>query len=186
LKENPNTPNLLWDRMRYGDSAALQELYNTFYQYLFGAGFKLCLNRELTKDCIQDLFLSIWTKRAKIPQVSSVGAYLRICLRRKIIDALKKEQLLENSVSSDDYEQEFSFEDVIIAFQTQQETKQRLEKALLQLTKKQKEVIRLRFFENKNFEEIAQILNSESRTIYNHMYEAMKLLRYYLSSIYTS
>jgi RNA polymerase sigma factor (sigma-70 family) len=185
LKENAHTTNLLWDRMRSGDSAALQELYNAYYQYLFGAGFSLCLDKEVTKDCIQDLFLGIWTKRTHLKPVSSVGAYLRICLRRKIIDILKKEQLLGQNISSDEYEKQFSYEDVIIAFQTEQETKLRLEKALTQLTKKQREVIRLRFFENKNIEEIACLLNSESRTIYNHMYEAMKQLRYYLSSIYT-
>jgi RNA polymerase sigma factor (sigma-70 family) len=186
LKENAHTANLLWDRMRSGDSVALQELYNTYYQYLFGAGFSLCLDKEVTKDCIQDLFLGIWTKRAHLRPVSSVGAYLRICLRRKIIDILKKEQLLGQNISSDEYEMQFSYEDVIIAFQTEQETKSKLEKALTQLTNKQREVIRLRFFENKNIEEIARLLNSESRTIYNHMYEAMKQLRYYLSSIYTS
>jgi RNA polymerase sigma-70 factor (ECF subfamily) len=185
LKENAHTTNLLWDRMRSGDPAALQELYNAYYQYLFGAGFSLCLDKEVTKDCIQDLFLGIWTKRAHLKPVSSVGAYLRICLRRKIIDILKKEQLLGQNISSDEYEKQFSYEDVIIAFQTEQETKLKLEKALTQLTNKQREVIRLRFFENKNIEEIARLLNSESRTIYNHMYEAMKQLRYYLSSIYT-
>lgn len=171
--------------MRSGDTAAMQELYQTYYQYLFGAGFSLCLDRELTKDCIHDLFLNIWVRRERIPQVSSVGAYLRICIRRKIIDLLKKEQLLEQHVSSEEYEKQFSYEDVIIAFQTEVETKHKLEKALSQLTKKQKEVIRLRFFENKNFEEIACLLNSEPRTIYNHMYEAMKQLRYYITSTYT-
>ena len=77
----------------------------------------------MTKDCIQDLFLGIWTKRAHLKPVSSVGAYLRICLRRKIIDILKKEQLLGQNISSDEYEKQFSYEDVIIAFQTEQETK---------------------------------------------------------------
>ncbi|MCU7550081.1 sigma-70 family RNA polymerase sigma factor [Chitinophagaceae bacterium LB-8] len=186
LKENEINATLLWDRMRSGDSSALQELYNIYYQYLFGAGFSLCLDRELTKDSIHDLFLSIWAKREKIPAVSSVGAYLCTCIRRKIIDVLKKEQFLEQNISSEDYEMQFSYEEVIIAFQTEHETRLKLDKALAQLTKKQKEVIRLRFFENKSFEEIALLLNSEPRTIYNHMYEAMKQLRYFLSSTYSS
>jgi RNA polymerase sigma factor (sigma-70 family) len=185
LKENYTIVNHLWDRMRSGDPAALQDLYNTYYQYLFGAGFSLSMNRELTKDCIHDLFLSIWLRRKKIPQVVSVGAYLRISLRRKMIDILKQEQLLEYHISDEDYEKEFSYEEVIVAFQTEQETRQKLEKALSQLTKKQKEVIRLRYYENKSFEEIVQLLNSEPRTIYNHMYEAMKQLRFYISSTYT-
>jgi RNA polymerase sigma factor (sigma-70 family) len=185
LKENTTTANLLWNRMRFGDSVALQELYSMYYQYLFGVGYSLCLDKELTKDCIHDLFLSLWVKREQMNSVASVGGYLRTSLRRKIIDLLKKEQFLAQNISSDDYIEQFSYEEVIIAFQTEQETKRKLEKALTQLTKKQRDVIRLRFFENKNFEEIAILLSSEPRTIYNHMYEAMKQLRYFLSSTYT-
>lgn len=179
-----NITNQLWERTRSGDPMALQELYNNYYQYLFGIGFSVCLNRELTKDCIHDLFLEIWANREKLPPNASVGGYLGVSLRRKIIHVLKKEQLLESHVLGDEIEQEFSYEDMIIAFQTEKEVKQRLEMAMSQLTKKQKEVIRLRYFEQKSFEEIARLLKSEPRTIYNHMYEAIKLLRNYLSSTY--
>lgn len=172
--------------MRSGDADALRNLYDIYYQYLFGAGFSLCMSRELTSDCIQDLFLSIWSTRKKIPHVSSVGAYLHISLRRKMINILKQEQLLLFHISEEDYEKDFSYEEIIVGFQAEQEIRLKLDKALSQLTKKQKDVIRLRYYENKKFEEIAQLMNTEPRTIYEHMYEAMKQLRYYLSSTYSS
>jgi RNA polymerase sigma factor (sigma-70 family) len=172
--------------VRSGDADALRNLYDIYYQCLFGAGFSLCMSRELTSKCIHDLFLCIWSRRKKIPQVSSVGTYLRISLRRKMINILKQEQLLICHISEEDYEKDFSYEEVIVGFQAEQQIRQKLEKALSQLTIKQKEVIRLRYFENNKIEEIAQLMNSEPRTIYNHMYEAMKQLRFYLSSSYSS
>jgi RNA polymerase sigma factor (sigma-70 family) len=103
-----------------------------------------------------------------------------------MINILKQEQLLICHISEEDYEKDFSYEEVIVGFQAEQQIRQKLEKALSQLTIKQKEVIRLRYFENNKIEEIAQLMNSEPRTIYNHMYEAMKQLRFYLSSSYSS
>lgn len=172
--------------MRSGHADALRNLYDTFYQYLFRVGFSLCMSRELTSDCIQDLFLSIWSRRKKIPQVSSVGAYLRISLRRKMINMLEQQQLLLFHISEEDYEKDFSYEEVIVGFQVEQEIKHKLEKALSQLPKRQKEVIRLRYYENKKIEEIAQLMNTDPRSVYDHIYEAMKHLRFYLSSTYSS
>lgn len=173
--------NHLWDRMRAGDANALQELYNSFYQYLFAVNFAVCMRRDLTKDCIHDAFISIWTNRDKLPPVSTVGGYLRICVRRKVIDALKKEPPLESTFLQADAEYECSYEEVVIAFQEEQSTKVALKEALSHLTNRQKEVIRLRFFENKNYEEIARLMGSEPRTVYNHMYEAIDRLRHYFS-----
>lgn len=85
-----------------------------------------------------------------------------------------------------DAEHEYSYEEVIIAFQEQEETRKTLKEALSFLTTKQKEVIQLRFFENKNYEEIAQLQGCEPRTIYNRMYEAVERLRHHFSVRHTS
>jgi len=167
--------------MRAGDANALKELYNSFYQYLFSANFAVCTHREMVKDSIHEAFISIWVNRDKLPSVTSVGGYLNTCVRRKVIDALKKESPLQTALLRIDAEHEFPYEEVIIAFQEQEATRQTLKEALSHLTTKQKELIRLRFFENKNYEEISQLLGCEPRTIYNRMYEAVERLRHYFS-----
>ena len=171
--------------MRAGDPAALKELYNSFYHFLFSANFAVCTNRDIVKDSIHEAFLSIWANRDKLPPVSSVGGYLNSCVRRKIIDALKKEGH-PGSFPAIDNEHEFSYEEVIIAFQEQEATSKTLKIALSQLTNKQKEAIQMRYFENKNYAEIAQLLGCEQRTIYNRIYEAIERLRHYFSAKHTS
>jgi RNA polymerase sigma factor (sigma-70 family) len=167
--------------MRAGDADALKELYNSFYHFLFSANFAICTHRDIVKDSIHEAFISIWVNRDKLPSVTSVGGYLSTCVRRKVLDALKKESPLEPALLKIDTEHEFPYEDVIIAFQEQEATRKTLQEALSHLTNKQKEVIRLRFFENKNYEEIAQLLDCETRTIYNRMYEAVERLRHHFS-----
>ncbi|OQP56861.1 hypothetical protein A3860_09770 [Niastella vici] len=172
--------------MRAGDPGALKELYNSFYHFLFSANFAVCTHRDIVKDSIHEAFLNIWINRDKLPPVSSVGGYLNACVRRKLIDALKKESLPEAALLSTDDEHEFSYEEVIIAFQEQEATSKTLKEALLQLTTKQKEAIQLRYFENKNYAEIAELLGCEQRTIYNRIYEAVERLRHYFSAKHTS
>jgi RNA polymerase sigma factor (sigma-70 family) len=172
--------------MRSGDADALKELYNSFYHSLFTANFALCAHRDVVKDGIHDAFVSIWVNRDKLPAVTSVGGYLNTCVRRKLIDALKQAYPLDSSLPNIDSQHEFSYEEVIIAFQEEEATRQTLKEALAQLTNKQKEVIQLRYFENKNYEEIAQLQDCEPRTIYNRMHEAVQRLRQYFSVKHTS
>lgn len=172
--------------MRSGDVNALKELYNSFYNNLFSANFSICTNRDMVKDSIHEAFISIWVNRDKLPPVTSVGGYISTCVRRKVIDALKKESQLETAFLRMDAEHELSYEEVIIAFQEQEAIRKTLKEALSYLTNKQKEVIRLRFFENKNYEEIAQLVGCEQRTIYNCIYEAVKRLRHHFASKHIS
>ena len=62
----------LWSALRSGDKDAFIELYDKFYQRLYIYGFKIARNKELVKDCIQDMFLEIWKKRDNLPKVESL------------------------------------------------------------------------------------------------------------------
>ncbi|MBN8850651.1 MAG: sigma-70 family RNA polymerase sigma factor [Sphingobacteriales bacterium] len=181
IKLQTSNINELWSCMRAGDADALKELYNSLYQVLFTANFSICMRRDIVKDSIHDAFISIWVHRDKLPLVSSPGGYINTCVRRKMIDALRKEYPLESALLNTDTPYEFPYEEVVISFQEQEETRQTIREALTHLTGKQKEAIRLRFFENKNYEEIARLQGCEPRTIYNRVYEAVERLRQYFS-----
>ncbi len=72
---------------------------------------------------------------------------------------------------------ESSYEDLLIAFQNTEEKKEKLARALNNLTKKQIEIIRLKFFENLSYAEIAAKTSLTTRTVYNTIYEAIRNLR---------
>lgn len=52
---------------------------------MFGYGIKLCNQKELVKDCIQDLFKNLWSRRKKLDHINSPNVYLFVSLRRKIL-----------------------------------------------------------------------------------------------------
>lgn len=172
-----------WELMLAGDKEAFLAIYRDNYKLLFRYGFSLCADKELTKDCIQELFLEIWNIRTKLNKdVSNVPAYLCTWLRRNISHNLTKSSKAKKvELNEGNEEIEYSYEELLIAFQQTEEEKEKLRRALSRLTKKQLEIIRLKFFDNLSYNDIAAQTSLTTRTVYNLIYEAINNLRKYMS-----
>jgi RNA polymerase sigma factor (sigma-70 family) len=166
--------------MTGGDREAFLALYQSHYQALFCYGFSLSADKELTKDCIQELFLEIWNKRPSLEkEVRNVKSYLFTWLRRKIsreLARILKEKTGQHTIEEFPIAQA-SYEELLIAFQQSEEKKEQLRAALKKLTKKQLEIVKLKFFENLNYQAIAGKTSLTPRTVYNIVYEAVRHLR---------
>jgi RNA polymerase sigma factor (sigma-70 family) len=169
-----------WRSMAEGDNRSFLILYHTYYQALFCYGFSLSVDRELTKDCIQELFVEIWTTRSTLNKdVKNVQSYLFTWLRRKIsreLSRLAKETVF-NEANDESGSIQASYEELLIAFQQSAEKKEQLRSALSKLTKKQLEIIKLKFFENLSYRAIAAQKSLTPRTVYNSIYESIRQLR---------
>ena len=171
-----------WERMTGGDQIAFINIYQSNYPSLLTYGFTLTANLELTKDCIQEMFLELWKKHAALNKdVRDVRSYLFTWLRRKIS---KEQASLNKNANAQNFEQRgeytWSYEELLIAFQQTEESKAKLTNALKKLTKRQLEIIELRFFENMSYDEIAAKTSLTQRTVYNLVYEAVRHLREYM------
>jgi RNA polymerase sigma factor (sigma-70 family) len=169
-----------WECMLEGNKNAFLTIYQQNYNILFGYGFSLTRDKELTKDCIQEMFLEIWNTRTSINKnVQNIRAYFCTWLRRKISrtqSRIIKQRTFENTFGNL-YTHELSYEELLIAFQDTEEKKAKLNCALNKLTKKQLEIINLKFFENLSYAEIAEKTQLSSRTVYNTIYLAIQRLR---------
>ena len=169
-----------WELLIEGDREAFISIYETNYQHLFTYGFSLCGDKELTKDCIQDLFLEIWNSRSHLTaEVSNVRSYLFTWLRRKITRELSRSAHNKSSMpdGEDNLLVELPYETLLIRFQQSSEDKEKLTAALSKLTRKQIEILRLRFYDNLSYLQISEKTSLTTRTVYNHIHEAIKQLR---------
>jgi len=170
-----------WRSMTEGDKGAFLLLYKTYYQALFCYGFSLSVDRELTKDCVQELFVEIWSTRSSLNRdVKNVRSYLFTWLRRKItreLSRLTKEKLRDfDEATEASGAIQASYEELLIAFQQSDEKKEQLRLALAKLTRKQLEIIKLKFFENLSYPAIAEKKSLTPRTVYNTIYESIRQL----------
>lgn len=169
----------LWQQLREGDKNALFELYDDMYFHLVRYGLSVHGDSDLVKDCISQLFLKLWDRHHRLNEVDNVQSYLFTALRRLIIDHVNTQNKAATSMRSMPQESPAvpSYEEMIIARENDEEFRKDLRAALKALSPKQIELIRLKFFENLSYQEIASLSSQSVKTSYNTIYDAIKLLR---------
>ncbi len=172
----------LWQDIRNGDANAMKLLYQNSYQELYAYGFKIIADKDKVKDCLHEVFSDIWQKRSRIGEVSQVKAYLKTCVRHQLFKAIKQDQRTDQ-LNNQEYEHlaENSYEQLLIAAENHANAKIKMWKAINKLTPMQREVIKLKFYEDLSYEAISIMLKLKPRTIYNHIYAAICTLRTELS-----
>lgn len=179
----------IWENFINGDEAALLELYQQHYLALMNYGQLLVADKELVNDCLMDMLLDFWKKRASLPSVQNVRSYLMTSFRRLILHQLRNDKRREGSHeasqhSSDDFQR--SYEDYIVNIQSDKGLKDKITKAMAKLTDRQIELVRLKFFEDFDYDEIADQCGITKRTAYNIIYDALKILKAELHSDHNS
>jgi RNA polymerase sigma factor (sigma-70 family) len=155
----------IWNRFLQGDRAAFEQIFDLHAQSLLYYGRKITEDTCLVEDCMQDLFLELWHRRERLGQVNSVRHYLLKSLKRRILYKKKRLVSFRNEYKEENFE--VSYETQLIQIQTSQEQRQKLEAALSHLTKQQKKVMYLKYYEKLSYQEIAAMLSLNKRTIYN-------------------
>ena len=170
----------IWQDFKNGDEKAFEVLYDQYFSFLYSYGFQISPNKALVKDCIQNLFVELWRNRARLTEVKCVKKYLYISLRRKIV----KDLIKENKFRRDEFLEDYDFEVILpqellmINDQSAQDIQEKLLKSVECLTRRQKEAIFLRFYENMKYEDIAIVLSLKNvkyaRTL---IYRAIDVLK---------
>lgn len=179
----PQMDPKIWQNIRNGDALAMKTLYQECYQELFAFGFKMVADKDKIKDCLHEIFCDIWQKRSQIGEVNHLKAYLKTCVRNKLLKEIKLDQKTDQ-ISDHEFEHltENSYEQLLIAAETDADSKAKMWRAINELTPMQREIINLKFFEELNYDAIAVMLKLKPRTVYNHVYAAICKLRDELSA----
>ncbi|WP_290707933.1 sigma-70 family RNA polymerase sigma factor [Flavihumibacter sp. CACIAM 22H1] len=178
-----NTPSpdyqQCWIDFRSDQETGLYTLYNHEYDRLYRYGMLSSQDPHLVKSAINSTFLDLWVRRAQLPEVENVKGYLFICFKRQLFQTLRKEQgrPLQLQDGSPVLLSEASFEDALIGHELDERRKIRIKKALACLSERQRQFIQQRFFEDMNYEEIAEQSNTSVRTVYNTIHAAINRLR---------
>lgn len=170
---------LLWDSLRKGNDIAFSTLYKKYVQSLFNYGMHIHPNRDLIKDCIQELFIKFWEKRESLGSIEKVSFYLfrsfKNLLFHKIEISSKKSPLTQDFM--DQMASELPVENLYINSEMVDQRIIRLKKAVLHLTDRQREVILLKFFQGFEVKEIAEIMNLSIPGVHNLVSLTIKSLR---------
>ena len=169
----------LWISFKKGDNQAITAIYENYYPRLYGYGMKLSLDPELTKDCIHEMFCTLWEKRSALSEVVFVNSYLHEYLRRSLYTQLKRKNKRNNVSTQSGFQTEliFSFEEELIHSESLKEDQRKLQTAMQKLTTRQREVVELKYYEGLDYDEIVKLTSLKYKSVRNIMHEAMKALK---------
>jgi RNA polymerase sigma factor (sigma-70 family) len=171
------TSEELWTQFLPGDHLALDAIVKRHYNLLYQYGCKFTRDAALVKDCIQDLFLYLWHKRNAINETASVEHYLMKALRRRLGKALTKSGSTEGLSFIEFKDANATPDDQLIQQEQRAALADRIKKCILQLSKRQQEIIYLRFYLNASAAEIADIMQLNRQSVYNLLNDALNKLR---------
>lgn len=169
----------LWHSFLNGNFQAFEKIYTLHYRSLFEYGMRHADNEELIKDCIQDIFVKLWSNRKNLGSTNNIKYYLLIALKNKLINtqttSYKKQTV--GIEEAEFFKMEFTAESAYLQQEKYKERSAQLLAALNQLTPRQKEIIYLRYFEEIEYEQIAELMNISIKGVYKLNYRAMDTLK---------
>lgn len=172
-----------WKKFKEGDLNAFQTIYDSFLPNLYAYGVKLAPGFELLDDCIQELFLDLYTHRKNLTIPENLEFYLLKSLRYIIFHKIKKENRYTNieekltksflfNLETEDYESDSIIQDKL----------ELIRSALSELNSTQREILYLKFYNNMNYSEIAEILGVKPDSAKKQVYRVVERLREVLSA----
>lgn len=177
-KEQEQLERDQWRALVRGKENALEWLFDNFSQSLFNYGMQVSHDREIVKDCIQDLFSDIWKNRSRLIVPQSPKFYLFKSLKYKILRASARQHKKDaNAAWEAENEIELSVESIMISEQTAIEHRSAIQNALNKLTQRQREVLMLRYFEDMSHDDIADLLQINKQSVYNLIFSALVSLK---------
>lgn len=171
----------LWLRFKSGDKLAFAEMYERYAGVLYNYGFHITREQYIVEDAIQDLFVTLWQSRERLSDTTSIKYYLFRSLRRQIVKLSGKDSLFDRIDQPDfpaDSQQEPSIEMQLMESESEQYQLKVLRAALLELSLRQLEAVRLYFFEGFDYGSIAQIMEMNEQSVRNLLQRSIYKLRH--------
>lgn len=171
-----HTDEQLLQLMTSDNREAFTELYNRYWDKTFAVAYHRLDDAQEAEEVVQEVFLSIWQRRASLKLTHTMATYLSVAVKYKVISYLdrqyrKQQHLDELTFTSSETE------DSTIQWLEEKELRERLDHSISQLPEKCRIVFLLSRDENKTYAEIAAELGISQKTVEAHMSKALSTLR---------
>jgi len=173
----------LVERCKRGDWSAFTELVVRYQRPIYNAAFWMLRRSEDAKDITQTVFLKVAERLDEYdPKFKFFSWIYRIAVNESLnlLRRNSREEALDDEVElpgrdGDDPEQRANAAEV----------SRRIEGALMRMSTNDRMVLTLRHFSECSYQEIAEILNLDEKTVKSRLFEARQRLRDLLADLRT-
>lgn len=163
------------EQFRSGNEAAFEQVFHAYYRALAAYAGTILKNSDDAEDMVQQVFISIWEKRAGMEIHTSLRALLYRAVHNACLNRIKQQQ-----VRSDYAREAVQLHRETLATEDrlqQKELQRKIEDALNQLPEQCARIFKMSRFEQLKYQEIAERLELSVKTVENQMGKALKLMR---------
>ena len=171
----------LLSQISEGNEKAFRILFAKYYEQLFNYILAFIKVRQITEEIVMDVFLKIWIGRDIIIRIEKFDSFLFRVAHNKSIDFLR-------SVARDPKFQDLLWDQIQLVTNVQadssvliHEYESKLREAVSLLPPQRKKIYQLSREQDMTHDQIAVHLNLSRYTVNNHIVEAQKFIRAYLS-----
>ncbi|MEO6705700.1 MAG: sigma-70 family RNA polymerase sigma factor [Ginsengibacter sp.] len=160
-------------------SELLDKWYQTFQCNFMNIGLKFGYRQDEVHDFINQFFLDLLEKKIDLTTINNPKAYLLTAFRRKLVDNYRqstKKRLIVIKGDHENYTQP-SIQEALEQIESNTELINALRNAYKKLPARCRKVIDLKFYKGLTTEEIALQTGLTKRSVYNNLFEGVKLLR---------
>ena len=166
---------LFIDRFRQGEETAFKMIFFRFYKPLCKYIYELTNDAVTTDDVVQDLFLSLWTKRTGFTSTDKISSFLFVSARNASLNLLAHTEMKQHKLEelkATGWKAEETAEEILLVH----EFDSKIKAWLNQLPPECRRIISLTI-EGKKNNEIAEELQLSVQTVKNQKTKGLKILR---------
>jgi RNA polymerase sigma-70 factor (ECF subfamily) len=160
----------------------IKHLFDEHFHHLLLFSFHFINDYDQAEDIVQDVFVKVWQNFDQLRQIENLKAYLFKAVKNSSLNYLKHlkvKQKLNNN--SDDLHS--SFEKSPEECNTDEETSNRIHKAVNKLPDHWREAFVLSKYDNLKYHEIAREMNISQKTVEKYISKSLKFLRHELKDM---
>ncbi len=164
------TDNELIEIVREKDPERYAEIIERYQGKLFAYLYRLTGNREETEDILQDVFIKAFKNLRSYDTSRKFSSWIYRIAHNEAVNNIKRKSLKrfvpwEDITATKDMLTMSSSEEGADVVQMREETKQEVDDAIDRLPFKYKQVLTLRYYSDKSYEEISEILGKPINTV---------------------
>ena len=163
-----------------GKDAYFENLMGRFSNFVKKVIGRMVHNTDIIEELTQDVFLKIYASIQRFNTEYKFSSWIGIIARNTAIDYLRKNQKQDYVHFEDHPGFEFNIqdeEDTIYAFIEKSQLSTFLKKRIAELPPKYREILKMRFYQEKAYDEIASQLRIPMGTVKNRLFRAKYLLK---------
>ena len=176
LETKNHSEQLLVSELKEGNEKAFRQLFDLYYQDIYGYSISLLKSKEAAEENVQDVFMKVWMHRENLNLEQSFKSYIFTIARNQAFNTLNKaandialkEAVFYESQKSHEYG-DYSIREA--------DCKKLRKQAMKQLPPKRKQIFKMSRKKGMSYEEISQELGISINTVRNQMSKALESMR---------